>query len=60
MQGGHSLIFENYVRTNIGFTLKLQRANYKTCTCNTTQVYIEHHDINELKVSTNLIVLEKF
>ena len=32
--GVHSHIFLNYVRTNIGFTSKLQPTSYKTYACN--------------------------
>lgn len=44
--GGHSHILENYVKTNIGFTFKLQPKNDNTHTCNKTQIYIELHGIN--------------
>ena len=37
-QGVHSHILEYYVRTNIGFTLKLEHTNCKTCTSNIVQV----------------------
>ena len=50
---GHSCVLENYMRKNIGFTLKLRPTIYKTCACHKDEVICCTPWYKKIEVFTN-------